>query len=102
MVLCAHIRLGTKNRSILSLEALRQHGLHVVGATFIGKTNDDTMKTLGDFFGDLGILAVCPFCRQFPKSVLQRHLPITFMSKILPWLEDHARIGHPTERRNRN
>ncbi|HAT85408.1 MAG TPA: hypothetical protein DCS30_05320 [Rhizobiales bacterium] len=73
MVLCAHIGLGTKNRSILSLEALRQHGLHVVGATFIGKTNDDTMKTLGDFLAISefwpSVRSVVNFQNQYYKGI---------------------------------
>lgn len=66
VVLCARTGLGTINHSLLSLEALRQRGLRVVGIAFIGEANDDTMRTIGDF-GDVDVLGRLPILSSLSK-----------------------------------
>jgi dethiobiotin synthetase len=71
VVLCARTGLGTINHSLLSLEALRQRGLRVIGVAFIGEENEDTMKTIGDF-GNVSILGRLPMLSTISKFSLAK------------------------------
>jgi len=46
VVLCARTALGTINHSLLSLEALRNRNIVVLGVAFIGEENVDTERTI--------------------------------------------------------
>ncbi len=46
VILCARTTLGTINHSLLSIEALRQHGLSILGIAFIGDENQDSERTI--------------------------------------------------------
>lgn len=46
VVLCARTALGTINHSLLSLEALRNRDIEVLGIAFIGEENVDTESTI--------------------------------------------------------
>ncbi|PDT64508.1 dethiobiotin synthase [Bradyrhizobium ottawaense] len=46
VVLCARTALGTINHSLLSLEALRNRNVEVLGIAFIGEENVDTESTI--------------------------------------------------------
>ena len=62
VVLCARTSLGTINHSLLSLEALRQRGIDVLGVVFIGDAMPDSERTIVEFgatrrLGRLPVLA---------------------------------------------
>jgi dethiobiotin synthetase len=46
VVLCARTALGTINHSLLSLEALRNRNIKILGIAFIGEENVDTESTI--------------------------------------------------------
>ena len=48
VVLVARTALGTINHSLLSIEALRQRGVEVVGIAFVGDENPDSEKTISE------------------------------------------------------
>ena len=61
-VLCARTSLGTINHTLLSLEALKQRGIAVLGIIFIGEPMPDTERTIVEFSGtrSLGRLPILP------------------------------------------
>jgi len=46
VILCARTTLGTINHTLLSIEALRQRHLPVLGVVFIGDENQDSERTI--------------------------------------------------------
>jgi dethiobiotin synthetase len=46
VLLCARTALGTINHSLLSIEALRNRGIDIMGIAFIGDENVDTENTI--------------------------------------------------------
>ena len=50
-VLCARTSLGTINHTLLSLEALKRHGIAVLGVVFVGEAMPDTERTIVEFGG---------------------------------------------------
>lgn len=48
-VLCARTTLGTINHTLLSLEALKQRGIDVLGIIFVGDPMPDTERTIVEF-----------------------------------------------------
>jgi dethiobiotin synthetase len=48
-VLCARTSLGTINHTLLSLEALRRHGVKVLGIVFVGQPMPDSERTITEF-----------------------------------------------------
>jgi dethiobiotin synthetase len=46
LVLCARTTLGTINHSLLSIEAVRHHGIEILGVAFIGDTNDESERAI--------------------------------------------------------
>jgi dethiobiotin synthase len=61
-LLCARTALGTINHTLLSLEALRQRGIAVLGIVFVGESMPDTERTIVEFGGtkSLGRLPMLP------------------------------------------
>lgn len=51
VVLCARTSLGTLNHTLLSLEALQQRRIPVIGITLIGDAHADNERTLGAMGG---------------------------------------------------
>ena len=47
LILCASTRLGTINHTLLSLEAIRQRGIPLLGIAFIGAANDESERIIG-------------------------------------------------------
>lgn len=43
--------LGTINHSLLTITTLQRHSLAVVGIVFFGPSNEDNMRTIGEFSG---------------------------------------------------
>lgn len=51
VILCASTRLGTINHSLLSIQALKQRAVPILGIAFIGDENADSQKTICAFGG---------------------------------------------------
>lgn len=51
VILCASTRLGTINHSLLSLQALKQRAVPILGVAFIGDENTDSENTICAFGG---------------------------------------------------
>jgi len=51
VILCASTRLGTINHSLLSIQALKQRAVPIVGIAFVGAENADSEKTICAFGG---------------------------------------------------
>jgi dethiobiotin synthetase len=51
VVLCARTALGTLNHTLLSLEALRQRDIPIIGIALIGDAHPDNERTLGTIGG---------------------------------------------------
>lgn len=49
VILCTRTELGTINHTLLSVQALKVHGIPLHGIIFLGEENKDTMKTIIDF-----------------------------------------------------
>ncbi len=49
VILCARTELGTINHTLLSVQALKVHGIPLHGIIFLGPENNDTIKTIIDF-----------------------------------------------------
>lgn len=50
-ILCARTGLGTINHSLLSIEALRARGVHVVGIAFIGEAHEENERIIPHIAG---------------------------------------------------
>jgi dethiobiotin synthetase len=61
-VLCARTSLGTINHTLLSLEALKQRAVDVLGIVFVGEPMPDSERTIVEFGGvrSLGRLPILP------------------------------------------
>lgn len=51
VILCASTRLGTINHSLLSIQALKQRAIPILGIAFIGDENADSQTTICSFGG---------------------------------------------------
>jgi dethiobiotin synthetase len=51
LVLCARTALGTINHTLLSIEALKQRNIPILGIAFIGDDQRDTMSIIGEMSG---------------------------------------------------
>lgn len=49
VILCTRTELGTINHTLLSVQALKVHGIPLHGIIFLGPENKDTIKTIIDF-----------------------------------------------------
>ena len=71
IILVARTGLGTLNHTLLSLEALRNRNLNVLGIVLNGPTHDDNPKTL-EQFGDTKILASLPIFDELSANKLSQ------------------------------
>ncbi len=71
IILVARTGLGTLNHTLLSLEALKQRNLNVLGLVLNGPPHKDNPKTL-EQFGDTKILASLPFFDEVNAKVLSQ------------------------------
>lgn len=71
VVLCARTKLGTINHTLLSVEALRHHGVRLHGIAFIGEEMPDTQRTIADFAGTK-ILGRLPFIEKLDAPKLHK------------------------------
>ena len=71
IILVARTGLGTLNHTLLSLEALRNRNIHVLGIVLNGPQHNDNPKTL-EQFGDTKILASLPIFDEVNAKVLSQ------------------------------
>ena len=71
IILVARTGLGTLNHTLLSLEALRNRNLNVLGIVLNGPPHNDNPKTL-EQFGDTKILASLPIFDEVNAKVLSQ------------------------------
>ena len=71
IILVARTGLGTLNHTLLSLEALRNRKINVLGIVLNGPPHDDNPKTL-EQFGDTKILARLPIFEEVSAKVLSQ------------------------------
>jgi len=71
IILVARTGLGTLNHTLLSLEALRNRNIHVLGIVLNGPQHNDNPKTL-EQFGDTKILASLPIFDEVNTKVLSQ------------------------------
>ena len=71
IILVARTGLGTLNHTLLSLEALKNRNLHVLGIVLNGPPHDDNPKTL-EQFGDTKILANLPIFNEVSADKLSK------------------------------
>jgi len=69
IILVARTGLGTLNHTLLSLEALRNRGINVLGIVLNGTPHNDNPKTL-EQFGDTKILASLPVFQKVSAEIL--------------------------------
>ena len=71
IILVARTGLGTLNHTLLSLEALKNRNINVLGIVLNGPHHDDNPKTL-EQFGKIQILARLPIFEQVSAKVLSQ------------------------------
>ena len=71
IILVARTGLGTLNHTLLSLEALRNRNINVLGIVLNGPSHNDNPKTL-EQFGDTEILATLPIFEELSAKVLSQ------------------------------
>ncbi len=71
IILVARTGLGTLNHTLLSLEALRNRNIHVLGIVLNGPQHNDNPKTI-EQFGDTKILASLPIFDEVNAKVLSQ------------------------------
>jgi dethiobiotin synthetase len=71
IVLCARTGLGTINHTLLSLEAMRQRRIPVLGVAFIGDTYPDTQRIIEEM-GNARILGRLPRLESLTPDTLRR------------------------------
>ena len=69
VVLCARTGLGTINHSLLSIEALQQRDVPLLGIVFIGDEQADTERTIAEM-GGVRLLGRLPHVQPLNKDTL--------------------------------
>ena len=69
VLLVARSGLGTLNHTLLSIEALRERDIKVIGLILNGPLHKDNPKTLEEF-GDIPIIAELPILKELNSKVL--------------------------------
>jgi dethiobiotin synthetase len=80
VVLCARTALGTLNHTLLSLEALRQRGIPILGVALIGDAHADNERTLREM-GRVRILGRLPLLDPLTPQSLEAAFSAAFDSK---------------------
>jgi dethiobiotin synthetase len=70
-ILCARTGLGTINHTLLSLEAMRQRLIPIVGMAFIGDEYSDTQKTI-EQMGHIRVLGRLPHLNPLTPDALRQ------------------------------
>jgi dethiobiotin synthetase len=77
VVLCARTQLGTINHTLLSLEALRNRSIPILGVAFIGDVQPDTERVIAEI-GKTRILGRLPWIEPLTPSGLRREFRQAF------------------------
>ncbi|OPY94444.1 dethiobiotin synthase [Bradyrhizobium sacchari] len=77
IVLCARTALGTINHSLLSIEALRNRNIKILGIAFIGEENIDTESTICQI-GRVRRLGRLPWLAPLTANALQTTFKASF------------------------
>jgi len=77
VVVVARTSLGTINHTLLTLEALRQRRLHVLGIVFVGASLPDTERTIVEFSG-VKRLGRLPFLSRLDGANLRESFAANF------------------------
>jgi dethiobiotin synthase len=70
VLLCARTSLGTINHTLLSLEALKQRNIGVLGIIFVGDAMPDSERTIVEF-GGIPKLGRLPFLKTLDRATLR-------------------------------
>jgi dethiobiotin synthetase len=90
VVLCARTSLGTLNHTLLSLEALQQRRIPVLGIAFIGDPHPDNEHTLATM-GGVPVLGRLPHLNPLTSSRLQTAFAAAFLrSAFTDHCADHS------------
>ncbi|MBB6147412.1 dethiobiotin synthetase [Silvibacterium bohemicum] len=86
VVLCARTALGTINHTLLSLEALRQRRIPVLGIAFLGDAYPDTQRTIAEM-GDVRVLGRLPRLEGLNSDTLRQafreHFDISSFGEVI-------------------
>lgn len=77
VILVAATRLGTINHSLLSIEALKQRAIPILGVAFIGPENADSQRTICDM-GRVRLLGCLPHLELLTAETLSRAFTESF------------------------
>jgi dethiobiotin synthetase len=77
LVLCSRTGLGTINHTLLSLEAMRQRRIPVLGIAFIGDAQPDTQQIIADM-GKVRVLGRLPRLEPLTPDTLRREFRKSF------------------------
>ena len=80
VVLCARTGLGTINHTLLSIEAMRQRGVPLLGVAFIGDSMPDTERTIAKF-GSTSVLGRLPRIDRLTPEALVKEMRSAFNVK---------------------
>jgi len=86
IILCARTALGTINHTLLSIEALRQRNIPIVGIAFIGDEFSDTQAVIKEMSG-IAVLGRLPFLDDLNASTLrsafETHFDLSHFKKCI-------------------
>lgn len=97
VVLCARTALGTINHTLLSLEALRQREVSVLGVAFIGAARPETEEIIGEM-GEVRILGRLPMIDPLDAGILRAQFRQAFHAD--DYLSSLKKKKAPDGRRN--
>ena len=80
VVLCARTGRGTINHTLLSIEAMRQRGVSLLGIAFIGDSMPDTERTIASF-GNAPVLGRLPLIDRLTPQALIAEMRNAFNEK---------------------
>ena len=86
VILCARTGLGTINHTLLSLEAMRQRQIPILGVAFIGDERSDTQRTIEEMgavriFGRLPRLT--PLTPSSLRQALKEHFDVSSIRELI-------------------
>lgn len=87
ILLVARSGLGTINHTLLSLEALHQRNLNVLGVIFNGPIHPDNPNTIKEF-GGVSVIAQLPFLSELTRKALFRQWQEQKLTLIFEKLAD--------------
>jgi dethiobiotin synthetase len=89
VILCASTTLGTINHTLLSIEALRQRHIPILGIAFIGPSIADTEHII-ESYSRVPILGRLPWLNPLTKDSLANTFATHFRHKNFQQLHAHS------------